>query len=61
MVNYTVDVVVASEVIRLWPQFLRPIVAPFLESYMKIKSELDEGKKIINPVLEARRKEKEML
>ncbi|KAJ5381499.1 uncharacterized protein N7496_003927 [Penicillium cataractarum] len=59
MVNYTVDVITASEAIRLIPRFLRPIVAPFLGSYRKIKSELAEAKSIINPILEERRREKE--
>lgn len=59
MVNYTVDAVVASEVIRLWPRFLRPIVAPFLRSYRKIKSELDEAKNIIDPISKERQREKE--
>lgn len=58
MLNYTVDAVVASEVIRLWPRFLRPIVAPFLGSYRR-KSELDEAKNIINPILKKRQREKE--
>jgi hypothetical protein len=59
MVNYTVDAVRASEIIRLWPMLLRPIVAPFLESYRKIRRELDAAKNIINPILEERRREKE--
>lgn len=59
MVHYTVDAVVASEDIRLWPPFLRTIVAPFLVSYRKIKSELGEAKNIINSILEERRIEKE--
>lgn len=59
MVNYTVDAVRASEIIRLWPILLRPIVAPFLESYRKIRRELDAAKNIINHILEERRREKE--
>ncbi|GLI74942.1 hypothetical protein PoHVEF18_003191 [Penicillium ochrochloron] len=58
MVNYTVDAMMASEVIRTWPPFLRPVVAPFLKSYRNIKSELDQAKNNINPVLEERRREK---
>lgn len=57
--DYTVDAVRASEDIRLWPMFLRPIVAPFMASYKKIMNELDEAKRMIEPILEERRRNKE--
>ncbi|KAG2419448.1 hypothetical protein HFD88_004244 [Aspergillus terreus] len=58
-VNYTVDSFIAAQDLRLWPKPLRPLVANFLPSCRKIRSELREATEIIIPVLEERRKSKE--
>ncbi|GES61623.1 cytochrome P450 [Aspergillus terreus] len=58
-VNYTVDSFIAAQDLRLWPKPLRPLVANFLPSCRKIRSELREAAEIITPVLEERRKAKE--
>ncbi|GAB1216308.1 hypothetical protein ATERTT37_005521 [Aspergillus terreus] len=58
-VNYTVHSFIAAQDLRLWPKPLRPLVANFLPSCRKIRSELREATEIITPVLEERRKSKE--
>ncbi|KAL5365631.1 cytochrome P450 [Aspergillus floccosus] len=58
-VSYTVDSFLAAQDLRLWPKPLRPLVANFLPSCRKIRSELREATEIITPVLEERRKAKE--
>ncbi|KAF9889504.1 hypothetical protein FE257_007214 [Aspergillus nanangensis] len=54
-VDYTVDSFIAAQELRLWPWFLRPIMANFLPSCQKIRKELQQAKGIIDPVLEERR------
>ncbi|PKX92974.1 putative cytochrome P450 monooxygenase [Aspergillus novofumigatus IBT 16806] len=55
-VDYTVDTFLAAEDLRLWPRFIRPVVANFLPSCRKIRRELKEATEIITPGLEAARK-----
>ncbi|KAL2802262.1 cytochrome P450 [Aspergillus granulosus] len=59
-VAYAVDSFFAAEALRLWPAFLRPIVAPFLPNVRKIQAELEEARRIIAPVLERRNAEKQV-
>lgn len=49
----------AAEDLRIWPSFVRPIVARFLKPCLKVQAELREAREIITPVLEERRKTKE--
>ncbi|KAL2857577.1 cytochrome P450 [Aspergillus pseudodeflectus] len=58
-VAYAVDSFFAAEALRLWPSFLRSLVAPFLPTVRKIQSELEEARQIIAPVLERRKAEKQ--
>lgn len=57
-IDYTVDSFLASEDLRLWPGFMRPIVAPFYPAVRKVQAELQTAREIITPVLERRRAEK---
>ncbi|KAL2865244.1 cytochrome P450 [Aspergillus lucknowensis] len=54
-VDYTTDSFLAAEDLRLWPMFLRPLIAKFLPSCRKIRAELQEARGIITPVLERRK------
>ncbi|KAL4874933.1 cytochrome P450 [Aspergillus karnatakaensis] len=58
-VDYTVDSFFAAEDLRLWPSLLRPIVVYFLSTTRKIQAEVEEARKIIVPVLERRKAEKQ--
>lgn len=48
-----------SEELRLWPKFLRPLVARFQTSAKKVHQDLQGARDIIQPVLDERRKSKE--
>ncbi|KAL4787130.1 cytochrome P450 [Aspergillus varians] len=58
-VGYAVDSFFAAEALRLWPAILRPFVAPFLPTSQEIRRKLAEARKIIAPVLEQRKAEKQ--
>lgn len=58
-IEYSVDSFIANKQLSLWPQFLRPLVAPFMSSCRAVREDLQEARNIIDPVLQARRKEKE--
>ncbi|KAI9035948.1 cytochrome P450 [Aspergillus affinis] len=58
MVNYTVDAFVAAYILRLFPKFLRPLVSKFIPQCRKLRNELAEARRIIDPVLGSREKER---
>jgi cytochrome P450 len=58
-VAYTVDSFLAAEALRMWPTFMRRLVAPFIPGVQKIRAELEEARHIIIPVLEKRKAEKQ--
>lgn len=58
-VDYTMNSFRGSEELRLWPKFLRPLVARFLTSAKKVHQDLQGARDIIQPVLNERRKVKE--
>lgn len=58
-VDYTVHSVRAAEDLRLWPNIMRTLVAPFLTSCRRMKYDFDEARKIIIPIMEERRKRQE--
>ncbi|PGH12056.1 hypothetical protein AJ80_06875 [Polytolypa hystricis UAMH7299] len=58
-INFTVNAFFAAEELRLWPKFTRPWVAGFLSSVQKIRADLKEARRIIIPVLEKRKAEKQ--
>ncbi|KAL3459578.1 cytochrome P450 [Aspergillus heterothallicus] len=58
-VTYAVDSFFAAEALRLWPSFLRPLVASSVPNVRKIQTELEEARRIIAPVLERRKAEKQ--
>ncbi|KAL4972047.1 cytochrome P450 [Aspergillus desertorum] len=45
--------------LRMWPAFTRRAVAPFVPRVRKIRAELEETRRIITPVLEKRKAEKQ--
>lgn len=49
----------AVQSLRMWPSILHPIVARVLPSCRKVQTELEDARKIINPVLAERAAEKE--
>ncbi|THC90536.1 hypothetical protein EYZ11_009999 [Aspergillus tanneri] len=59
-IDYTVDSVLAAEELRLWPAPVRPVVSWFLPSCRKVRNDMAEAYSIIRPVLEERRRNKEM-
>ncbi|KAJ7486891.1 cytochrome P450 [Mycena latifolia] len=50
-IRYTIDVVVAGQLIRMLPSILRPIIGPFLTSRTK---NMREGEKLLGPLVEKR-------
>ncbi|RDW68967.1 cytochrome P450 [Aspergillus mulundensis] len=58
-VAYTIDSFLAAEALRMWPAFMRSIVAPFSPKVQKIRAQLEEARSIIIPVLERRKAEKQ--
>ncbi|KAL4758909.1 cytochrome P450 [Aspergillus foveolatus] len=58
-VAYTVDSFLAAEALRMWPTFMRRLVAPFIPGVQKIRTELEQARRIIIPVLEKRKAEKQ--
>ncbi|KAL3432958.1 cytochrome P450 [Aspergillus tetrazonus] len=58
-VAYTVDSFLAAQALRMWPTFMRRLVAPFIPGVQKIRAELEEARRIILPVLEKRKAEKQ--
>ncbi|KAH8424975.1 uncharacterized protein LDX57_002721 [Aspergillus melleus] len=56
MVNYTVDAFVAAYILRLFPKFMRPFASRFIPQCRKLRNELDEARRIIDPVVESREK-----
>lgn len=58
-VDYTVHSIDAANQLRLWQEIIRPTVARFLASTRQLRQDLREAEKIIQPVLEKRRKSHE--
>ncbi|KAJ6130412.1 hypothetical protein N7512_003192, partial [Penicillium capsulatum] len=58
-VDYTVESFRANEELRTWPDFLRPFVARFPASCVKVRASLRGAREIITPVLEERRRNKQ--
>ncbi|KAL6229228.1 hypothetical protein BDW75DRAFT_245921 [Aspergillus navahoensis] len=58
-VAYTVDSFLAAGTLRMWPAFMRRVVAPFVPRVQKIRADLEEARRIILPVLERRKAEKQ--
>ncbi|KAL2819028.1 cytochrome P450 [Aspergillus cavernicola] len=54
-VNHTVTFFEAAESLKVWPHPLRPLAAKFLPLCRKLRSEAEEARSIIAPVLEERR------
>ncbi|PLB47565.1 cytochrome P450 [Aspergillus steynii IBT 23096] len=54
MVNYTVDAFIAAYILRLFPKFLRPLASRFIPHCRKLRKEISEARRIINPVLKDR-------
>ncbi|KAE8150841.1 cytochrome P450 [Aspergillus avenaceus] len=58
-IAYTIDSFIAAEQLRFWPAFMRPVMARFLPCCRKIREEIHQARKIILPVLQRRKEEKE--
>lgn len=56
-VEYSVHSFLAAESLRIWPKMLRPIASRLLPGCRQVRAEMDEARRIITPVLEARRAE----
>ncbi|KAJ5134444.1 hypothetical protein N7476_002350 [Penicillium atrosanguineum] len=59
-VDYTVNAFQAGNKLRLWPELTRPVVAYFLSSTRKVQHQLREAERIIKPVLDERKRDKEI-
>ncbi|GKT90615.1 cytochrome P450 [Colletotrichum tofieldiae] len=53
--RYTIDSFVAAQTLRSWPAFTRPFVHWFLPECRKIRQEMSDARRIIQPVLDERR------
>lgn len=53
-IMYTVDVFMAARVLRKWPFFLRRIVHWFLPECKKLRQELRDARRVMEPVVEKR-------
>jgi hypothetical protein len=58
--DYARNATRAAEDLRLWPKIVRPIIALFLKSSRKIRSELNMARNILAPVLEKRRRARDI-
>nr|A0A2I6PJ12.1 RecName: Full=Cytochrome P450 monooxygenase nodR; AltName: Full=Nodulisporic acid biosynthesis cluster protein R [Hypoxylon pulicicidum]AUM60066.1 cytochrome P450 oxygenase [Hypoxylon pulicicidum] len=58
ILRHTRSVQTALRSLRLWPYFLRPLAARFLPTCRQVTAEIEEARRIINPVLEKKRAEK---
>ncbi|TGJ78997.1 hypothetical protein E0Z10_g9765 [Xylaria hypoxylon] len=54
-IHYTENVFVTMMTLRMFPPILHGLVAPFLPSYWRIRSNLSTAKRIISPIVRARR------
>lgn len=59
--EYTVDSFLASHQLRTYPQFLWPIIAPFLPQVRKVRAQMKQAEAAIQPIIERRRAEKSEL
>ncbi|EXA30099.1 hypothetical protein FOVG_18479 [Fusarium oxysporum f. sp. pisi HDV247] len=53
-VNYTIDVMTAAYFVSYVPQWLRPIVSPFLPQINRLNKRLEEAISLLRPVITAR-------
>ncbi|KAI0836657.1 cytochrome P450 [Hypoxylon sp. FL0890] len=58
ILSHTRSVQTALRSLRLWPYLLRPLAAKFLPTCRQVFAEIEEARRIINPVLEKKREEK---
>ncbi|KAL3487044.1 hypothetical protein BJX62DRAFT_241441 [Aspergillus germanicus] len=58
-INYTVDSFQAAQDLYRWPKSTRRLAAHILPSYRKVYAELEEARRIINPILKQRKAEKQ--
>ncbi len=56
--SYTVDAITAGQDLRVWPMALRSLVHWFIPSCRKLREDLAECQKLVNPVIQKRREEK---
>ncbi|RSL54937.1 hypothetical protein CEP54_009622 [Fusarium duplospermum] len=59
--DYTVTGFFAGEDLRMWPEFVRPLVHWFLPGCRKLRADIKKARSMINSVVEERRKQNEEL
>ncbi|KAF1362273.1 putative cytochrome P450 [Lizonia empirigonia] len=59
--EYTVDSFLAAHQLRTYPQFLWPVIAPFLPQVRKVRAQMKQAEAAIQPIIERRRAEKSAL
>ncbi|KAJ5379969.1 uncharacterized protein N7496_002397 [Penicillium cataractarum] len=58
-VNHTVSFFMAVEALRVWPKILRPLAAKFSPMCKNLRAEIEEARRIITPILENRRAQRQ--
>ncbi|GME35460.1 cytochrome p450 monooxygenase [Neofusicoccum parvum] len=60
-IEYTENIFKTVMVLRVFPTYIRPFIAPFLPPYWKMQSDLVTAKKIISPMVRERRQQEALL
>ncbi|KAL4909601.1 hypothetical protein BDW74DRAFT_41768 [Aspergillus multicolor] len=58
-IDYTIDAFIASQYLKLWPHFLRPLAARIMAPCRKVRAGFQEAERIITPLIQERRRDKE--
>lgn len=53
-INYTIDLVTAAYIVAMIPQWLRPVIAPFIPHIKRVHKRIDEAMAVLQPVIAAR-------
>ena len=54
-INYTMDVIAVRQEVKKIKPWLRPLLAPRLKEYKRLRQREDDAEKLLAPIIEARR------